>query len=69
MYDGEIYQLSAKIVAIETSGGTIIDLPEGARVTIADRAGDETCFVDVLWQEKVLSMLKSDLQERGRKAF
>ena len=66
MHAGESYRLSTDTVAIDSGDGrTIIDLPRGAIVTVTDGSPDYRWFVNVIWEEKIVSMFKTDLQDLG----
>jgi hypothetical protein len=66
MHPGESYRLNRNTVAIESGiGQRIIHLPERAVVTVEDTSPDESWFVLVSWREKLVSMFKIDLQDRG----
>jgi len=64
---GETYQLSAHALAIQANDGrTIVDLPSGAIVTVADSPPEDMCFLNVVCRGTELMMFRTDLRERGK---
>jgi hypothetical protein len=66
MYPGESYRLNSHLVAIESEDGkTIVDLPAGTTVRLADSSQEESGLVHVISQGRSLIMFGVDLEERG----
>jgi hypothetical protein len=66
MHAGELFRLNESTVAIEPKvGWPMIDLPEGAIVTISNGSPDHRWFINVMWGQKALCMFKVDLWERA----
>ena len=66
MLPGEHYRLDSHLVAIESEDGkTIVDLPAGTTVRLADSSQKESGLVHVISQGRSLIMFHVDLEERG----
>jgi len=66
MQTGESYLLNSHLVAIESEDGkTIVDLPAGTTVRLADSSQEESGLVHVISQGRSLIMFGVDLEERG----
>jgi hypothetical protein len=67
MHAGETYQLNARTVAIQAADGrTIVELPSGTLVTVADAPPEDSWFISVGCCGTALMMFRIDLLERGQ---
>jgi len=66
MQCGELYRLHSGLTAVISHDQSLVKIPAGALIKVADSLPAGTIFLDAVWQNRKIMLFKTDLERQGQ---